>query len=300
MKALQFTIPVMANKTIITKEEFLPYFYPHLHRHNEVQLTWIIKGEGTLVANNNMHHFEENEIYWISANQPHLFKSDDNCFTETKNSNVHTLTIFFNTASQLGSFFDIPEVTHLKEFIAKQNCGFKIPAEMVKALSEKMLQVQQNAGVEQFLYFLDMLKIIASIEKTESLSPEVMPTQFKEDEGIRIANIFNYVMQNYTQQITLEEVSRLAYMTPQAFCRYFKKHTHHTLVSFVNQVRINEACKKLVEHKYESIASVAYTTGFNSITNFNRVFKSVTKKSPKEYIDSYFASVSGPGTVTFS
>jgi len=92
----------------------------------------------------------------------------------------------------------------------------------------------------------------------------------------------------YDKPITLEDVAKQAHMTPQAFCRYFKKHTLHTFVSFLNEVRINEACKKLTDGNYDSIATVAYNCGFNSITNFNRVFKSVTRKSPSEYVDSYF------------
>jgi transcriptional regulator GlxA family with amidase domain len=94
-------------------------------------------------------------------------------------------------------------------------------------------------------------------------------------------------MQNYKEQITLDEVAKLAYMTPQAFCRYFKKHTHNTLVGFINLVRINEACKQLMENHNDTIACIAYNTGFNSITNFNRVFKNVVKKSPREYLESY-------------
>ena len=94
-------------------------------------------------------------------------------------------------------------------------------------------------------------------------------------------------MQQFDKPITLEDVARQAHMTPQAFCRYFKRHTLHTFVSFLNKVRINEACKRLTDGRYDSIATVAYNCGFNSITNFNRVFKTVTGKSPSEYIESY-------------
>jgi AraC-like DNA-binding protein len=100
-------------------------------------------------------------------------------------------------------------------------------------------------------------------------------------------------MQMYDKPITLEDVAKQAHMTPQAFCRYFKKHTLHTFVSFLNEVRINEACKKLTDGNYDSIATVAYNCGFNSITNFNRVFKSVTKKSPSEYVNSYLTTTTG-------
>ncbi len=293
MKILQFTLPVPDNKTIITKEESLPHFYPHLHRHNEVQLTWVIKGEGTLVTDNNMHSFQSNEIYWIGANQSHVFKSDPSYF-ENGTKRTHTIDIFFSIDSQLSSFFSIPEVKHLKNFVQQHNSGFRIPQNEVKELSEKMLRLHNSNGVEQFFNFIDLLKQLSSLNKLEPLSSQTETVSYSDNEGIRIASIYNYVMQNYDQPITLEEVSKLAYMTPQAFCRYFKKHTHHTLVSFVNQVRINEACKKLVDKKYDSIASVAYNTGFNSITNFNRVFKSVVKKSPKEYIDSYYRNIEQP------
>ncbi len=288
MKILQFTLPVPENKTIITKEETLPYFYPHLHRHNEVQLTWIIKGEGTLVTDNNMHAFQSNEIYWIGANQPHVFKNDPSYFEAAGKKEVQHIDIYFSPNSQLASFFSIPEIKHLHNFIEQHNNGFCIPQAAVKKLSEKMLSVNNTSGVEQFYQFISLLKEMAQIQNLQPLSSGTENASYSDTEGIRIATIYNYVMQNYHQPITLEEVARLAYMTPQAFCRYFKKHTHHTLVSFVNQVRINEACKQLVNKSFDSIASVAYNTGFNSITNFNRVFKSITKKSPKEYVDSYF------------
>lgn len=291
MKILQFTLPVPDNKTIITKEECLPHFYPHLHRHNEVQLTWIIKGEGTLITDNTMHSFGSNEIYWIGANQPHVFKSDPSYFTNNNKKKTHSLDVFFNLDSQLASFFSIPEIKSVKNFIQQHNTGFRIPQNMVKSISEKMLNIRNSSGVEQFFQFLDLLKQLSFQENLAPLSTQSQTVFYSDHEGIRIATIYNHVMQNFHKSITLEEVAKLAYMTPQAFCRYFKKHTHHTLVSFINQVRVNEACKQLVDKKFESISSVAYNTGFNSITNFNRVFKSVVKKSPKEYVDSYFLHI---------
>ncbi|ULT41053.1 AraC family transcriptional regulator [Niabella defluvii] len=99
--------------------------------------------------------------------------------------------------------------------------------------------------------------------------------------------MYDYIMQHYHSDIPLENVAAVSHMTPQAFCRYFKKQTGHTFVGFLNEVRINEACKKLTAADFESVSTVAYTSGFNSITNFNRVFKSVTGKSPLEYLKEY-------------
>lgn len=72
MKVLPFTIPSSQNKTILIQEDRLPHFYPHLHRHEEIQLSLIFKGAGTLLVGNSMHPFSENEIY--PRNLHHFFK----------------------------------------------------------------------------------------------------------------------------------------------------------------------------------------------------------------------------------
>lgn len=291
MKVLQFTIPVPREKTIIVQKDMLPYFYPHLHRHQEIQLIWIIKGEGTLVAENNMHAFRSNDIFWISANQPHVFKSDPSYFFPKSKKKISSLNVFFNPEGQLAAFFNLPEIKSIRAFMDQNKCGFKIPAAYINEVSNVMLRMYNSKGVDQLSLFLEMLKCIIRLKQPEPLSANSPLHTYTEHEGIRIGTIYNYVMQHYDKQITLEDVAKQAHMTRQAFCRYFKKHTLHTFLSFLNQVRINEACKKLTDGSYDSIATVAYNCGFNSIANFNRVFKSTTEKSPSEYIESYFQNV---------
>ena len=291
MKVLQFTLPVPHDKTVIVQKDVLPHFYPHLHRHQEVQLTWIQSGEGTLVAENNMHAFRSNEIYWLGANLPHVFKSDPSYFSPKSRKKVQTLNIFFNTKGQLDSFFDLPEIKNVKNFLQNQQTGFKVPLQNVTEISNKMLCIQNSTGVDQLVHFIELLKQLSTFQELMPLSSCSQPAAYSEHEGIRIGSIYNFIMQQYDKPITLEDAAKQAHMTPQAFCRYFKKHTLHTFVSFLNEVRINEACKKLTDGNYDSIATVAYNCGFNSITNFNRVFKSVTQKSPSDYVESYFQNV---------
>ena len=287
MKVLQFTIPVNQHKTIIVQREELPYFYPHLHRHEEIQLTWIRKGEGTLVAETTMHPFRPNEIYLIGANQPHVFKSDQPYFASASTRTVQALTLFFDPAGRLDPLLDLPEMKALRHFLKLAENGLKIPEKYVSEVSEKMMKIEESSGVEQIIRFLGLLQFFSGMEVPDPLVPGHRRKSISENEGIRIGNIYNYIMQHYDTGITLEEVAGRAHMTPPAFCRYFKKHTRHTFVSFLNEVRVTEACRKLTEGSYESIATVAYDCGFNSITNFNRVFKSVTGKAPRNYLKEF-------------
>jgi AraC-like DNA-binding protein len=291
MKVLQFTIPVPRDKTVIVQKDVLPHFYPHLHRHQEIQLTWIQQGEGTLVAENNMYTFRSNEIYWLGVNLPHVFKSDPSYFSPKSRKKIQTLNIFFNSKGQLDSFFELPEIKNVKLFLQNRQTGFKVPQQHVGEISGKMLRIQKSSGVDQLIHFIELLKQLSTYQELTPLSSSSQPGSYSEHEGIRIGAIYNYIMHHYDKSITLEDVAGQAHMTPQAFCRYFKKHTMHTFISFLNEVRINEACKRLTDGNYDSIATVAYNCGFNSITNFNRVFKGVTGKSPSEYVESYQGTI---------
>lgn len=287
MKVLPFTIPVPGEKNIIVQQESLPFFYPHLHRHEEIQLTWIQRGEGILVVGNNMHPFRSNEIYCIGANQPHVFKTDPESVEANDAESVQSMTLFFNPAGKLATTFELAELKTIRSFLQQHRSGFAIPEHRVPDISALMSRVSTQGGIDQFIAFLSLWKKISQIPDLQELSAYAEMKGVSELEGIRLGKIYHYILENYASQITLEDVAAQAHMTTQAFCRYFKKHTRHTFVSFLNEVRINEACKKLTDGGFESIATIAYSCGFNSITNFNRVFKSITGKSPSEYAEAY-------------
>lgn len=288
MKVLQFTIPVPHDKSVIADQFSLPYFYPYLHRHKETQITWIQKGEGTLIAGNNMHHFAPGDVFLLGANLPHLFKSDPQYFEAEIEGAISALSIFFNPDGILASFFDLPEVRTHKLFIQQHQQGIKVPATNADKIAASMTALRDSSGADQLVQFIHLLKGLSDInEQLQPLSSYGNLPGITENEGIRIGNIYNFIMQNYAESITLDDVAKAAFMTSESFCRYFKKHTGNTFVTFLNEVRINEACKMLTANKFESISIVAYKSGFKSITNFNRVFRSVTGSSPREYTESF-------------
>ena len=287
MKVLPFTIPVPYDRTVIVQDEVLPDFYSHLHRHDEIQLTWIHQGEGTLIAGNNMHIFNPGEIYLLGANLPHVFKSDPHYFSTDSSKTVHTTTVYFNPSGKLLHLFSLPEMKQIFSFLSKFNNGFKIPAANVSRIANGIHRMLETDGIEQLMTFLHILREMSCMQQLEPLAVNTTPRSLNDSEGMRIANIYNFIIQNYAQPLTLEDVAEQAFMTPHAFCRYFKKHTRHTLVTFLNKVRVNEACKILISGEFSGISDVAYSCGFNSITNFNRVFKSITGLSPRSYTEQY-------------
>ncbi|MDB5118553.1 MAG: Melibiose operon regulatory protein [Mucilaginibacter sp.] len=290
MKVLPFTVAIPFDRTIVVQDEVLPYFYTYLHRHEEVQLTWIIEGEGTLIAGSNIHVFHAGEIYLLGPNIPHVFKSEPLYFEQGSKKQVHTISIYFNPYGKLGSLFDLPEMKSIRTLLQQFQTGFKLPYASFSDVSGRILGIQHSEGIDQIMQFLQLLKSFGSLSRIEPLAINSY-TATTDNEGVRIGAIYNYIIQNFDKPISLEDVASLANMTPHAFCRYFKKHTKYTFVSFLNKIRINEACKMLVNHADNGISSVAYSCGFSSITNFNRVFKAITSKSPSSYVEKYTNSV---------
>jgi AraC-like DNA-binding protein len=284
MKVLSFNIPAAHDKTVIVQEEILPHFYPHLHRHEEIQITLIQKGEGTLVVGDNVHQFSANEVYVIGANIPHVFKSAPSYFNNNGKQRVHALTIFFNPRGKLSTLFDLPELKNLSSFFVNNYSGFRIPASSFADISGRILSIKYTSQLEQLLQFFELLKSLGKLNNLIPLAPETVSKNDSNYDRERMNGIYAYITKNYYQDLTLDMVAEKAYMTPQAFCRYFKKHTGLTFISFLSEIRINEACKKLAAGTYESVSAVALNCGFTNIPNFNRVFKLVVGKSPSLYM----------------
>lgn len=295
MKVLPFTIPVPPGKTIIVQEEVQSYFYPHLHRHAELQVTWIKRGEGTLLAGNGMHPFSTGEIYVLGANLPHLFKSNPEYFNEDTTPGIEAITIFFDPAGKLAAMFNLPEMETVRSFFEQWQSGFKIPADALPHLTDHIGRIQQTRGALQVSVFVEMLNAMSGLTGLQPLSSASYSYSMTDTEGMRIASVYNYVMQNYNNTIKLDDVARLANLTPTAFCRYFKQHTRVTFSTFVNKVRVEQACKLLVNGSLNNTADVAYSCGFSSSTNFNLVFKNITGKSPRAYVSEYSGAVQSKG-----
>lgn len=291
MKVLPFTMLVPNDKSIISEHLELPYFYQHLHRHDEWQVTYIERGEGTLIAGSDMQAFRAGDLFVIGAKLPHLFKSNPEYFQGKSEHIVASYSIYFNSDDGLGPLFSLPEMKTANTFLKKNKHGFKVPFTQIKEVFNRIIDVHEAAGTDLLLAFIKLITSLQSIgHSVVPLCSDLYSSTVSENEGIRLSKIISFLTKNYNSQITLEDVADVAFMTPKAFCKYFKKHTGHTFLSFLNEVRINDACKNLTSGtRSHSISGVAYKAGFNSITKFNRVFKSIVGQSPRTYLEAFNA-----------
>jgi AraC-like DNA-binding protein len=97
---------------------------------------------------------------------------------------------------------------------------------------------------------------------------------------IEIAQAF--IEENYAQPLTLKEISRKVFLSPNYFSTLFAKTTGKTVFDYVQQVRLDEARRLLAETSLP-VRQVARQTGYLNAAHFTRAFKQQASVTPREY-----------------
>lgn len=276
MKVLPFQIPKPENNALVYQEDKELVFYDKLHQHEEIQVSYIAAGEGTLIVGDTINYYKKGDILAIGGNLPHVFKSDS-----SSNKTSLMLTLFFSKDAFGEFFFELDEFRELKSFFKKVDYGFKLSPKS-ENLKNQFLQLADSSKLNRFIVLLKILKILSK-SRTQPLSSFIYDKKYTDSEGKRMRDVLDFTMQNYHIQISLDDVAEVSAMTKNAFCKYFKKRTNKSYFTFLNELRIENACKLLLSSENLSIAEIAYKSGFNNISNFNRQFKTIKQVSPSLY-----------------
>ena len=106
--------------------------------------------------------------------------------------------------------------------------------------------------------------------------------QQAEREPYRVRMARAYISNRQTEDFSLSDVARAIHVSPFYLCKIFKKATGLTFVEFRNRLRI-ESAMKLLGNPNQSVSEIAYSVGFQSLTQFNRLFRRIVGQSPTTF-----------------
>jgi AraC-like DNA-binding protein len=279
MKVVAFNVPQIKKEAFRFQLDRGKYFYDQLHQHSEVQIMLIEEGEGTLIAGDYVGRFSPNDLFVIGSGQPHVFRSDKGYFLPKSKLNSKAISIYFNENYFGSPFWQLEEMKTVKKFVSRTSRGLKVVGKFKKEMIEIIQSLKNSTGINKLVLFLSLLKKLSeSGAKSLAVSPS---GDFKSEEGKRMNAILQFTFRESHRKIYLEDVAEVANLSAEAFCRYFKMHTQKTYTSFLNEVRISNACRLLI-NKDLTVQDVCYQSGFNNVSNFNRIFKKVIGKQPSK------------------
>lgn len=276
MKVLPFKIPKPENEALVYQYERERVLYDQLHQHSEIQISYVEQGAGTLIVGDTINDFYPGDILVLGGDVPHVFRTDTSFSEQTV-----VYTLFFDRNSFGKDFFNLPDLEGCNVFFNESENGMKILSRK-KKLVKQFLKLKNQNKVEHISTLLKIINHITKAKRT-ALSSFVYKKKYTDDEGKRMKDVFNYAMENYMEIITLEEISQVANMSKNAFCRYFKKRTNKTFFQFLIEIRIENACKMIYNNPDYSISSISELCGFQNTANFNRKFKEIKGLTPSHY-----------------
>lgn len=98
----------------------------------------------------------------------------------------------------------------------------------------------------------------------------------------RVRKVQEYIDTHYKEDLHLALLSDLVGMTDSAFSRFFRLRTGRSITEYITEIRLGHAARMLVDSTM-GVSEICYECGFNNVSNFNRLFKRLKGRSPREF-----------------
>lgn len=283
MKVVKFKIPKTQEDIYHFQKDRLGHFYDKLHQHPEVQITCIEKSNGTLIAGDYIGNFNRGDVFIIGSSLAHVFRNYPEYYLHSRKDQAVGLSLYVDTQMWRDSFWATRESLLVGKFIESIYSAFKVEGKLREIIQVELRRLITINGFKRILCVLNILyQVYKNKKDLHLISGEGSWQSLKDNDGMRMNDIIRFTLEENYRTISLDEVAKIANMTTEAFCRYFKIHTRKTYISFLNEIRIQNACKLLSDGNLNK-SEIAYRTGFNNLSYFNRTFKNITGKTPGEY-----------------
>jgi len=284
-----YKVPVELQTSFSISHHIKPNFGTVWHYHPELELHYVIKGEGMRLIGDNISNFSSGEIILLGENLPHTWKCKEEYFEEQQNHEVEAIVIQFLPDCLGQDFLNLPEAYLIPRLYERAKKGLFFYGKTKEALADLMYAAIHTQNLDRLIILMSLLKTMAEAEDYTQIASAHAFYRFNEAETIRLNKIYNYTLSNYKKEITLEEIAAISNLSVTSFCRYFKVMTKRTYYDFLIEIRISHACRLLVEDRYPT-ELICFECGFNNVSNFYRHFKKVTGITPLEYKRKYLTN----------
>lgn len=282
MKILQTEITPAQNSYISVLERDEQFFKSPFHYHPEIELVYIKESFGKRVIGDKIEAFEAGDLVLVGANLPHVWLSDESFHQGVSLTRAKSVVIYFNKEIFGEGFYSLREVEKINTLFKNAQRGLNIIGNDRKKVIDIIERLVQKTGFERVLGLLEILHVLSVSADAEFINSETYSGVVYNKDTDRLAEVFKFINASFGSDITLNDVAKKANLTPQSFCRLFKKRMNKHFMEYLNEVRISHACRYLMDTDC-SISEIAYMSGFKTVSNFNKVFKENTGYCPTSY-----------------
>jgi AraC-like DNA-binding protein/quercetin dioxygenase-like cupin family protein len=248
------------------------------HYHPEYELTLILGGRGKRYMGSHMADFGPGDLVLVGSNLAHCWKLES-----ATDASAGAIVIQFTEDFLGADFLTKAEMAPIARLLQRSHGGIGFRDETRERVSMHILALRtETNSFRRLLGLLEILQELAVSTDDIYLDPQRVRGAEALADQARTHPVFAYLVENFRGSISLDKAAEIAGMTPNAFCRYFKKITRKTFMETVIEYRLNHATQQLIQTD-KPVSSICFESGFGDISHFHKTFRSKMRLSPLNY-----------------
>lgn len=259
------------------------FTYP-LHQHREFELNFIENGAGVKrIVGDSAQTIGDYELVLVCGeNLAHVWEQGS-----CRSKQIREITIQFSPETIPASLLAKNQFASIQKMFDRARNGLAFPLHAIMKVYSLIdtLSAQQQ-GFRQVLQIMGILYELSLAEDAYTLSSSVFAQIEPTNDSRRIARVEEYVRSHFDEDIRLATLAGIAGMSPTAFSRFFRVRAGRSLTDYIIDMRLGVAARQLVDST-KSIAEISFECGFNSLANFNRIFKKKKGMTPTVFREFY-------------
>ncbi len=266
---------------VINIYEDIDLSYPMHYHPKDYELAIHLGCKGTRVIGDHIAPFDTIDMVLLAPRVPHCWygHSEGGDYRE---QNAKVFVIQFNEHF-IGEHLQRSDFRFIKNLFKDAEKGIEVLHETKHRLVAEVLKLKAENSMEQYLQLLNILHQLSILPQGyKKLCSAIYTFNDRKNKYDTFDEVHQYIVENYKHKIKLSEAAQLVNMSESAFSHYFKKRTFKSFSQFVNELRVGYAARVLMETD-KTISEAAFESGFNNLSNFNRIFKKVKNCSPTDF-----------------
>jgi AraC-like DNA-binding protein len=276
-------VPAGASWALLDRrlEEGIPFQW---HYHPEYELTLTLNSLGQRFIGDNVSRYGDGDLVLLGPNLPHTWNSAG----QVRSDAPHRAVVMWFTedwaANLTRNMAELKPVAALLAHAGRGLCFSRLVAERARPLIEA---IPGSAPAERLLRLMEVLTILATDADPQPIAgPAAGRQTLASPDQSRIGRVLDHLHAHYRQRITIEELAEVAALSTSGFHRLFRRHTKLTVSDYIAELRIGQACALLVNSALP-VAHIAGEVGYNNLANFNRQFRALKGRTPRQFRQSF-------------
>ncbi len=272
---LREDVPLAGPVSVTFRQFDLPAFTYPWHFHPEVELTWILEGNGLRHVGDSIRPFDAGDCCLLGANLPHAWLSS----RMTPAPRARSFVVQFDPR-RFDDLLRLPEYSRIGQLLRKASRGLRFEPDLGRRLLRRLRS--HTKALSRLSILWEILDTLASGADVEPISARAWPDDRPAGRDPNLSRVLAILSEEESGPVAQADIAAGIGMTPSAFSRFFRRAMGRGFQDYVTGLRLGRACRQLLDTDL-NVSEIAFASGFGNLSNFNRAFRMRHGMTPTEF-----------------